>query len=205
MKYPLFGIIYNWKGLKEENYLYTARDLKKFDKELYDNCMENPHEWHDSTLCECAWKTWMGFRLDDEFALERFLTGDYNEDLETEIDGWYWENVEDNDLYGLASDTMKRALADMRSDIIRTDVLLYDNGSEYDLGRADKKTVFLRILSRDEAVDAFQKGKRVYFIYENNRIYHTNCRKVCRDLDYLKDHYDFYHEFCGVVVRNREC
>ena len=23
MKYPLFGIIYNWKGLKEENYLYT--------------------------------------------------------------------------------------------------------------------------------------------------------------------------------------
>ena len=28
MKYPLFGIIYNWKGLKEENYLYTEEELK---------------------------------------------------------------------------------------------------------------------------------------------------------------------------------
>ena len=30
MKYPLFGIIYNWKGLKEENYLYTEEELKQF-------------------------------------------------------------------------------------------------------------------------------------------------------------------------------
>lgn len=90
------------------------------------------------------------------------------------------------------------------SNIVRTDVLLYDNGKEYDLGRADKKTVFLKVLTKDEAVNAFQNGKRVYFIYENNRIYHTNCRKVCRDLDYLKDHYDFYHEICGVIARNKE-
>ena len=116
MKYPLFGIIYDWKGLKEENYLYTAKELKKFDKELYDNCMAKPHEWHDSTKAECAWKTWMGFRIDDEFVLERFLTGDYNEDLEWEVDGWYWENVEDNDLYGYASNTMREALAEMKGE-----------------------------------------------------------------------------------------
>ena len=57
MKYPLFGIIYNWKGLKEENYLYTAEELKQFDKELYENCIAYPSEWHDSTKAECAWKT----------------------------------------------------------------------------------------------------------------------------------------------------
>ena len=88
--------------------------------------------------------------------------------------------------------------------IIRTDVLLYDNGREYDLGKQIKKTVFLKVLAKDEAINAFQNGKRVYFIYKNNRIYHTSCRKVCKDLDYLKDHYDFYHEFCGVIVRNKE-
>lgn len=88
--------------------------------------------------------------------------------------------------------------------IIRTDVLLYDNGREYDLGRSDKKTAFLKVLSKDEAINAFQKGKRVYFIYKNNRIYRTNCRKVCKDLDYLKDHYDCYREFCGVLTRVKE-
>ena len=83
--------------------------------------------------------------------------------------------------------------------IVRTDVLLYDDGKEYDLGRVVKKTVFLRALTKEEAVAAFGK-KRVYFIYQNNRIYRTNCRKVCKDLDYLKDHYDCYNEFCGVMV-----
>lgn len=88
--------------------------------------------------------------------------------------------------------------------IIRTDVLLYDNGREYDLGRADKKMAFIKVLTKDEAIDAFQSGKRVYFIYKNNRIYHVNCRKVCTNLDYLKDHYDFYYEVCGVLTRVKE-
>jgi hypothetical protein len=88
--------------------------------------------------------------------------------------------------------------------VIRTDVLLDDNGREYDLGRAYKRTVYLKALTKDEAIDAFQSGKRVYFIYKNNRIYHTNCRKVCADLDYLKDHYDWYHEVCGVLTKTKE-
>lgn len=118
MGYPLFGIIYNWKGLKEENYLYTAEELKRFDEGLYKDCMAKPHEWHDSTLSECAWKTWMGIRLDDEFELEHFLTGDYNESLETEVDGWYWENVKDNDLYGVTSNTMSEALKEIKENIM---------------------------------------------------------------------------------------
>jgi hypothetical protein len=88
--------------------------------------------------------------------------------------------------------------------MICTDVLLSDNGREYDLGRAVKKTVFLRVLTKEEAITAFNKGRRVYFIYKHNRIYHTNCRKVCKDLDYLKDHYDYYNEFCGVIDNTRE-
>lgn len=88
--------------------------------------------------------------------------------------------------------------------IIKTDVLLDDSGREYDLGRAYYRAVNLKVLAKDEAIDAFKRGKRVYFIYKNNRIYRTHCRKVCTDLDYLKDHYDCYHEACGVLTRMRE-
>lgn len=88
--------------------------------------------------------------------------------------------------------------------IIRSDVLIDNSGREYGLGRGYKRTVHLRALTKDEAIDAFQRGKRVYFIYKNNRIWHTNCRKVCTDLDYLKDHYDWYHEVCGVLTRVKE-
>lgn len=116
MKYPLFGIIYNWKGLKEENYLYTAEELKQFDEELYEDCIEgNLNEWHDSTKAPCAWKTWMGFAITEEKYLKMFLEGDYNDTWrEEEDDGWYWENVEDNDLYGYPSNTMREALVEMK-------------------------------------------------------------------------------------------
>ena len=90
------------------------------------------------------------------------------------------------------------------TNIIKTDVLLDNSGREYDLGRAYYRAANLKVLTKDEAVDAFQCGKRVYFIYKNNRIYRTNCRKVCDDLDYLKDHYDCYHEVCGVLVKKKE-
>lgn len=88
--------------------------------------------------------------------------------------------------------------------IIRTDVLLDNSGREYDFGRAHYGTAYLKVLTKDEAIDAFKNGKRVYFIYKNNRIYYMNCRKVCRDLNYLKDHYDFYHEVCGVLTKIKE-
>ena len=117
MKYPLFGIIYNWKGLKEENYLYTAEELKQLDKTLYDDCMNGlPLEWHDSTKAECAWKTWMGFKIIDDDYLKMFLTGVFNEIdrqcLEDEDEDWYWENAESNDLYGYSSNTMREALVE---------------------------------------------------------------------------------------------
>ena len=118
MQYPLFGIIYNWKGLKEENYLSTEEELKQFVIELYEDCMNGkPGEWHDSTKAECAWKTWMGFAITEEKYLKMFLDGDYNETEREEVDeDWYWENVEDNDLYGYVSSTMRDALDEMKGD-----------------------------------------------------------------------------------------
>ena len=118
MKYPLFGIVYNWKGLKEENYLYTEEELKKFDEELYEDCMNGkPGEWYDSTKAECAWKTWMGFKIETEDELNAFLSGDYNDMEKTEEDeDWYWENVECNNLYGYESNTMKEALVEFKKE-----------------------------------------------------------------------------------------
>ncbi len=83
---------------------------------------------------------------------------------------------------------------------IKTELLLSDNGKEFDFGSSRKNTVFLKVLSKEDALNLFDAGKRVYFIYENERIYKKNCRKVCKDRDYLIDHYDCYHEMCGVLV-----
>ena len=102
---PLYGIIYNWKGLKEENYLYTGEELQRFDPELFEACNEQPGIFHDSTKVECAWKTWMGIRFDTEDDVKDFLSGGCNAFGDEDSD-WYWENALDNDLYGEQSYTL---------------------------------------------------------------------------------------------------
>ena len=87
---------------------------------------------------------------------------------------------------------------------IKTSVLLDDSGKEFDLGRATKREMLLTPLSKEEALRLFDEGKRVYFIYLNNRIYKENCRKVCTDRDYLIDHYDVYHEVCGIACKTEK-
>ena len=115
----LFGIIYNWKGLKEENYLYTEEELKRFDKKLYEDCIEKPNEWHYSTMVECGWKTWDGILIDNEEMLGKFLSGGFNDLERMEVDeDWYWDNIERNDLYGYASDTMQNALEKLNVGVI---------------------------------------------------------------------------------------
>ena len=114
MNYPLFGIIYNNQGIKEENYLYTAGELKQFDIGLFNRCALNPGAWHDSYLNDCACKTWMGTMIENDEMLWKFLKGDFNN---TEQDNdWYWENVKDNDLYGgmRKSVTMRQALTEFK-------------------------------------------------------------------------------------------
>lgn len=81
--------------------------------------------------------------------------------------------------------------------LIKTEILLGDNGKEFDTGRIRRKSMYLEILSKEEALRRFDAGETVFFIYQNERIYHTDCRKVCKDRDYLIDHYDSYGEVCG--------
>lgn len=109
------GIIYNWKGLKEENYLYTFDEMAKYDFNLLRDCVNNPDVFNDSEKSVCANKTWMGRLLKTDEEVKNFLSGKYNEDIDemklnnpdNDYSDWYWENVSDNNLYGEESDTMR--------------------------------------------------------------------------------------------------
>lgn len=112
------GIIYNWKGLKEENYLYTLDEMAKYDFELLRDCINNPDVFNDSQKIECANKTWEGRLLRTDKEVKDFCNGHWNENIEllkqqnpkNDYGDWYWENVLDNDLYGKKSETMKQNL-----------------------------------------------------------------------------------------------
>lgn len=117
LTFPYVGIIYNWKGLKEENYLYTLTELQEFDAEFYEALIAHPTEvidWDHG----CACKTWMGFFINEEDSLREFLTGKINDiPVSPESDSyeelkqdWYWESVLRNDFYGKNSDTMSIAV-----------------------------------------------------------------------------------------------
>ena len=114
----LIGVVYNWKGLKEENYLYTLDEIAKYDFELLKDCINNPETFNDSSKPVSANKTWEGRLLKTDEEVKDFLRGRWNDDIEllkeenpeTDYDDWYWENVLDNDLYGEKSETMKQNL-----------------------------------------------------------------------------------------------
>ena len=95
---PLYGIICNWKGVKEENYLYTADELKKRDPELYNLCCTS-NEWHESTKSVVTNKTWSGKQLNNKRELFCFIAGGMNDtERKEENEDWYWKNSCD-DLY----------------------------------------------------------------------------------------------------------
>ena len=84
---------------------------------------------------------------------------------------------------------------------INTKILFGDDGKEFDSGRTTKRSMTLEVLTLEDALERFDEGKRVYFIYQNNKRFHCNCRKICSDRDYLIDHYQCYHEVCGKQKR----
>lgn len=100
----IYGIIYDWKGMKEENSLYTVKQLKALDESYI------PQERYDGAL----WgnKTYMAFRLtgrtpeETDDNIRAFLTGKYNETGDMPyIEGWYWETVEENLFTGEKNET----------------------------------------------------------------------------------------------------
>lgn len=94
---PLFGVIYNWKGLKEENSLYTLAQLKAHDQYF------NPElDRQDGAFATN--KTYIIYKLNGAMGEETaanvkaFLTGSKNDNFDgAEMpDGWYWETTTDN-------------------------------------------------------------------------------------------------------------
>lgn len=100
----VYGLLYNWKGLKEENSLYTAAQLKELDEAFV------PEDRYDGAIA--ANKTYMAIRLTGKTQEETdqnvrdFLTGKYNEAGDVEyIEGWYWETVDENFFTGEKNET----------------------------------------------------------------------------------------------------
>ena len=75
----IYGLIYNWKGLKEENYVYTRSQLRKLDENF-----DAKADRYDGAIA--ANKTYMVIRLEGaseeetEQIIRDFLTGKYNEE-----------------------------------------------------------------------------------------------------------------------------
>lgn len=100
----IYGLIYDWKGLKEENSLYTGKQLKELDAAFV------PEDRYDGAIA--ANKTYMAIRLTGKTPeqtdqnVRKFLTGKYNEAGDIEyIEGWYWETVEENFFTGEKNET----------------------------------------------------------------------------------------------------
>lgn len=100
----IYGLIYDWKGLKEENSLYTGKQLKELDAAFV------PEDRYDGAIA--ANKTYMAIRLtgktpeETDQNVRKFLTGKYNEAGDIEyIEGWYWETVEENFFTGEKNET----------------------------------------------------------------------------------------------------
>lgn len=100
----IYGIIYDWKGLKEENSVYTAAQLKELDEAFV------PEERYDGAIA--ANKTYTAIRLTGQTSEEtdqnvrEFMTGKYNElgDMPF-VNGWYWETVTENFFTGEPNQT----------------------------------------------------------------------------------------------------
>ena len=98
----LVMIIYNWKGLKEENYLYTVEELQKRNPELCAGVIEFPEKWINDSFS--ANKTYVAKKVTSANELYDFIAGKFNDTEMYEIDeDWYWV-LGDEDLFGVNDD-----------------------------------------------------------------------------------------------------
>lgn len=108
---PLYGVCYNWKGLKEENTVYTAAQLQAEDPDF------NPElDVQDGAFA--ANKTYIVYKLDGATAEETaanvkaFMTGSKNDTFEggNMPEGWYWETIDMNLFTGEYNPTAKKLI-----------------------------------------------------------------------------------------------
>lgn len=100
-----YGILYNWKGLKEENYIYTAEELKKLDDNFVDD-VDSYEGAFSSNKTYVAYKLTRQTTNETEKNIRNFITGGYNDTVAPDIvDGWYWETMKEDLFSGLPNQT----------------------------------------------------------------------------------------------------
>lgn len=164
LKFPLIGVIYHYKGIKEENCLYTPDELNKRDPKLAEKCMKSKIKWElfDSEMGTNN-KTIIGCRLDDRTMLYDFLKGKYNDDTYADDEDWYWENST-SDVYGesLHADTMELALDEFNSRLEKSTLLTISTAH---IRKSTSEWLGDQIKSDISSLTVINKNDSGFFIY----------------------------------------
>lgn len=108
----LYGLIYNWKGLKEENSVYTAEQLAELD----DGYEPTAKEFEGAIAANKTYTVYLlnGSNREETMANVRaFMTGEKNDDPIYNGEGWYWETVTENFFTGYINPTTQRLIAEL--------------------------------------------------------------------------------------------
>lgn len=92
----IYGIVYDWQGLKEENSLYTAKQLKELDPAFVEG-VDRYEGGFSGDKTYTVYKLTGSNPAETEQSIRNFLTGGYNVTGDMVMyDGWYWETVDTN-------------------------------------------------------------------------------------------------------------
>lgn len=119
IKYPVIGVIYNWKGLSETNYLYSLEEIEEKDNALYNGLMN--YSGNDQPIIDgfaaAANKSSVGILLRDKEELKDFLEFKWNfpEFHKEQDENWYCK-LSNEDYYGSekTNNLMNRALLEFK-------------------------------------------------------------------------------------------
>lgn len=92
----IYGVIYDWQGLKEENSLYTVKQLKEIDPAFVEGA-DRYEGGFSGDKTYTVYKLTGSDSVETEQNIRKFLTGGYNVTGDMVMyDGWYWETVDTN-------------------------------------------------------------------------------------------------------------
>ncbi len=105
---PLYGVVYDWKGLKEENTIYTTEQLQEHMLG-FDSQADLQEGAFDANKTYTVIKLNGSEETETRYKVQSFLTGKYNYAPEG-IDDWYWETRSDNLFTGEANPTAEKII-----------------------------------------------------------------------------------------------
>ncbi len=105
---PLYGVVYDWKGLKEENTIYTTEQLQEH-MPGFDSQADLQEGAFDANKTYTVIKLNGSEETETRYKVQSFLTGKYNYAPEG-IDDWYWETRSDNLFTGEANPTAEKII-----------------------------------------------------------------------------------------------